>query len=154
MLRPASDASAGSDEYGYGVTTTPSSLSDVVQIATRGHHNCAVKRDGTVTCWGAPLHCLLRRPYPGGLEPVSLQFVGPKWAMWVSLLEFFFAGIDYHDETTVPSGLSDVVQIAAGWQYTCAVKRDGTVTCWGALLPCPLLHYAVCRFAACQAWVS
>ena len=34
-------------------------------------------------------------------------------------------------QTTVPSGLSGVVAIAAGREHTAAVKIDGTVTAWG-----------------------
>jgi len=40
-------------------------------------------------------------------------------------------GMDFVGQTTGPTGLSNVVAIAAGWQHTVALKDDGTVAAWG-----------------------
>jgi len=34
--------------------------------------------------------------------------------------------------TTVPSGLSSVIQVTAGQVHTCALVQNGTISCWGA----------------------
>ena len=38
-------------------------------------------------------------------------------------------------QSAVPAGLSDVIQVTTGNYHTCALKRNGTVACWGALPP-------------------
>lgn len=42
-----------------------------------------------------------------------------------------YAGTNSNGESTVPSGLSGVVQITAGDWHTCAAKADGGLVCWG-----------------------
>src|SRR5438874_2276504 len=38
-----------------------------------------------------------------------------------------------HDgQGTVPSGLSSVIAIAAGWAHSLVLKSDGTVVAWGS----------------------
>ena len=39
-------------------------------------------------------------------------------------------GYDY-GQTVVPAGLSDVVEISAGWWSSYAIHSDGTVSAWG-----------------------
>ncbi len=51
------------------------------------------------------------------------------------------AGYNYNGQCTVPAGLSNIMQIAAGGVHTCALKTDHTVLCWGAWL---LLHVKHC----------
>ncbi|NTU85465.1 MAG: hypothetical protein HGA45_39945 [Chloroflexales bacterium] len=41
-------------------------------------------------------------------------------------------GYNNDGQATVPTGLSGVVQVAAGWYYNLALKSDGTVVAWGA----------------------
>jgi alpha-tubulin suppressor-like RCC1 family protein len=41
-------------------------------------------------------------------------------------------GLDNYGETNVPSGLSNVIAIAAGYEHSIALKADGTVTVWGS----------------------
>jgi hypothetical protein len=40
-------------------------------------------------------------------------------------------GLNIDGQTTVPAGLDNVVQIAAGWMHTVVVRSDGTVVAWG-----------------------
>src|SRR5262249_39687034 len=40
-------------------------------------------------------------------------------------------GRNVEGECNVPSGLTDVIQIAAGYDFSLARKRDGTVVAWG-----------------------
>ena len=64
---------------------------------------CAVKSDGTVWCWGSNT--------AGALGNGSME-----------------------SSSNVPvqvSGLVKAVQVAAGGNFNCALKDDGTVRCWG-----------------------
>lgn len=40
-------------------------------------------------------------------------------------------GYNAYGQTNVPSGLSGVVAVAAGWYHSLALREDGTVTAWG-----------------------
>jgi hypothetical protein len=54
-------------------------------------------------------------------------------------------GLNDFDQTSVPAGLTDVVQVAAGEYHSLALKADGTVVAWGhngtgqATVPAPLV---------------
>ena len=41
------------------------------------------------------------------------------------------AGGNAYNQTDVPSGLADVVQIALGNSHTCALTNNGTIVRWG-----------------------
>jgi alpha-tubulin suppressor-like RCC1 family protein len=74
-------------------------------IAGGLRHNCAIKVDGTVWCWGAnDVHQL---GIPGnGNEPLPVEVSGAF------------------------GPASPAVEIVA-WRQTCARRADGTVLCWG-----------------------
>jgi len=73
-----------------------------IRLAIGGFHTCALKRDGTVWCWGYNRYGQL----------------GDGTRM------------DRYTPVQVVN-LTDVIQISAGALHTCALKRDGTVWCWG-----------------------
>lgn len=78
-------------------------LEEVVSVTAGGGHACALKVDGTVMCWGEN----------------ALGSVGPE-------------GNENFELAPVPvTGLTDVVQVGAGNSYTCALKSNGQVFCWG-----------------------
>jgi hypothetical protein len=62
---------------------------------------CALRRAGTVACWGDDWWDQLGQKYGVGKGPVLV------------------------------SGLVDVISIAATTNIACAARRDGTVICWG-----------------------
>ena len=76
---------------------------DWAQVAAGGSFTCAIKTDGTLWCWGAGANGRLGN---GGTadQPSPVQ------------------------EST---GATDWAQVAAGGGFTCAVKTDGTLWCWG-----------------------
>ncbi len=79
-------------------------LTDVVSMVGGQDHTCALKTDGTVACFGDNTYGEL------GIGSVGGAFVEPQ---------------------PVP-GLSNVVALSAGrGLYTCALKADGAVLCWG-----------------------
>ncbi len=89
------------------VNTSPvaaDGVSDVVALAAGRYHTCALKSDGTVTCFGKNSENEL------GAAASGSQSATP----------------------TAVAGLSSVVAISAGSGYfTCALKADSTVACWG-----------------------
>ena len=80
-------------------------LADVVEVAAKSDHACAVQASGKLVCWGSD-------------EKGQLGLGAPT------------LGTDHVPPTVVP-GIDDVVDVAVGMDHTCAVRRDGTVWCFG-----------------------
>ena len=83
-------------------------LAGVEQVTAGIAHNCAVKSDGTVYCWG--------RNYYGELGNNSTT------TSYVPVQVVGAGGAGY---------LTDVDQISGQGSHSCAVKTDGTIWCWG-----------------------
>lgn len=79
-------------------------ISHVVAIAAGASHTCALRHNGTVSCWGSNLSGALGTGGPTRVE------TKPK---------------------TV-ADIEDAVAIAAEGDFTCALRVDTTVSCWGA----------------------
>jgi alpha-tubulin suppressor-like RCC1 family protein/subtilisin-like proprotein convertase family protein len=112
----------------WGNVTLPSGLSDIVAISSQ----TALKADGTVVN--------LQFPYdvPAGLTGViavadylELQGEVVQHLALKSDGTVVAWGDNSSGQLDVPSGLSDVVGIAAGLGHRLALKRDGTVVAWG-----------------------
>ncbi len=82
---------------------------DVVSLGSGRNHSCAVRRDGTVWCWGRNSQGQLGDgAAPSPMSPVPTQV------------------IDKNNLT-----LKDAVAVRAGYCHGCALRADKTVTCWG-----------------------
>lgn len=119
-------------EYAYGVTTDGSvlcwsaltkggvattklsgsetpvlcSLKNIARIAPGSSHSCAVKTDGSAICWGSNQYGQLGNgAYSDDIEtsPISVSGLGP----------------------------GTTADIIVGSLHTCALKKDGSVVCWG-----------------------
>ncbi len=75
----------------------------VVEVVTGTEHTCARRSDGRVYCWGQNVRGELGDGRTGGIQT----------------------------RPTLVAGLTDAVQLAAGSQYTCALRSGGQVACWG-----------------------
>ena len=40
-------------------------------------------------------------------------------------------GTSSYGQATVPAGLENVIAVSAGWDFSTALRRDGTVVAWG-----------------------
>ncbi|TXD32709.1 hypothetical protein FRC96_16620 [Lujinxingia vulgaris] len=111
--------------------------SGVVDVVAGSHHSCALLDDGTVRCWGRN-----RFGQVGTLSESSLPIVDA----------FGYFGNDPLDNVTlepVPQGvpgLTEVEELAAGNDFTCARTTDGEVFCWGAM------HRASSTGNTCFVW--
>jgi alpha-tubulin suppressor-like RCC1 family protein len=87
-------------------------LAGVVEVASGASHNCARLADGTVRCWGSNVYGALGEGTTdtgeGAAQPTT-----------------------YRTEPGHVAGLSDVAQISAFSETTCAVTKQGQVACWG-----------------------
>ena len=79
-------------------------FNDAQQISSGGWHNCAVRENGTVMCWGAGSYGQLGN----GSESDK------RYAKIVDNGNF-----------------TNVIQVSAGHAHTCAVNEAGEVWCWG-----------------------
>lgn len=79
------------------------SIDDAVDVASGVSHSCAIKKGGSVVCWG-------------------LNFFGQLGD-----------GTTQRSSSPVAVGaLNGAVALAAGTSFTCALLQGGTVSCWGA----------------------
>jgi alpha-tubulin suppressor-like RCC1 family protein len=92
-------------------------LTDATQIASSFNHVCAVRRDGSLWCWGSNFSGQL------GFGTVITQrscSIGP--------LEDWVTPGDTTEPQIVPN-VSGVLRIALAPQRTCALLKDGSVWC-------------------------
>ena len=132
---PAKAAFDGTEiiTWGYnggGQYTTPSGLTDVIAIDAGGHHNLALRSDGTVVAWGENFHGQL--DVPADLSGVVAIAAGAAHSLALKGDGAVVAwGFNRDGETDVPSDLTDVVAIGAGSLHSLALKSDGTFVGWG-----------------------
>ena len=105
----------GNGPYGSGsawaqpvLVDATTSLTHVTSIAAGVNHGCALLDTGEVRCWGES----------GNGETGSGRTDRAEFAVPVVI------------DAGAP--LSDVIQIASGDMFSCAVKRGGALWCWGA----------------------
>jgi alpha-tubulin suppressor-like RCC1 family protein len=78
-------------------------VSGCLDLALGSDHTCVLRHNGTVACWGYNANGQLGSGVVGG----SMTYVVPV------------------------TGLTEVVDIDSSKYHTCAVRKDGTVHCWG-----------------------
>ncbi|MEZ4309677.1 MAG: hypothetical protein R3F14_16700 [Polyangiaceae bacterium] len=86
----------------------PGTPNDWVSVALGQFHTCAARQDGSLFCWGRNNGGQIGNDQPAPVETGCANKTGP-----------FDLG----------PGWSDAV--GAGVNHTCAVKKDGTLWCWG-----------------------
>jgi alpha-tubulin suppressor-like RCC1 family protein len=91
------------DTSAHGTPSTVSGITTAVQLAAGGNHVCALLSDHSIKCWGANYYGQVGNGGTGTRQttPVSVY------------------------------GITNAVNITAGWQHTCAVLADGSTWCWG-----------------------
>lgn len=98
-------------------------LSDVTSVAVGYNHFCALKRDGTVWCWGHNEYGQAGAPIESGDQCYGERRTGARGPY-----DTYYYCLNRPRQ--VP-GLTDVVEVSAGGRNTCVRKRDQTVWCWG-----------------------
>jgi hypothetical protein len=91
-------------------TAAGTQLGSIETVAVGLSHACALELTGNIVCWGSNSFYATGNTTNGG----NLTFAS-----------------NYVSEA-VGTTLGSVVDIAAGYNHTCALTADGTVHCWGA----------------------
>ena len=120
----------------YGQATVPTNLTSIAMVAAGWYHSVVMLTNGTVAAWGynAPSIGYNLTNVPANLtnaivisaqalHTLALRSDGTM-AAW---------GYNMSGEASVPAGLSNIVAIAAGYQFNLAVTTNGggTVVAWG-----------------------
>ncbi|MBX3203642.1 MAG: hypothetical protein KF764_01175 [Labilithrix sp.] len=134
----------------------PPSRPNVFQTALGEQHSCARKPDGTVRCWGDDLQGQTGSggPADGGvvLAPRDVDGVtdatdiasgrnhtcvvrrGGKVACWGYNLDGQLGNGESANRKSTPvdvAGITNAFAVAAGGNFSCALRGSGSVACWG-----------------------
>jgi len=94
-------------------------LDEVVDFAHSGA-GCAVRKDGSVWCWGANEH---------GQLGFDSEACGP-YAIQLDTVTYLES--DCEERPRQVPGIDSAVQVSVGTQHECALLADESVVCWGA----------------------
>jgi alpha-tubulin suppressor-like RCC1 family protein len=123
-------------------------IDDARQVAAGIRFSCAVRAGGSVWCWGAGIQGDSGSTTPervpgindatavtaGGAHACALRENGRVGCWGLGSLGQLGDGSIVHNTGNPPvavSTINDARQISAGWNHTCALRRDATIWCWG-----------------------
>jgi alpha-tubulin suppressor-like RCC1 family protein len=89
-------------------------VTDATEVAADASHTCAVLATGVVDCWGWNLYGQLGNGQMGDDQLGNGNIVD-----------------DFRPTPVQVVGITDAVQVAAGYDHTCAVLATGVIDCWG-----------------------
>ena len=106
------------DQAGEMASLGTVNLGATATAISAGHtHTCALLNNGGIKCWGHNAKGQL------GIGSKSSKGKASGDMASLGLVDLGTAG---------SSGAYTAVQVAAGYQHTCAILNDGSVKCWGA----------------------
>jgi hypothetical protein len=118
----------------YGQNASPDASYKATAISAGGDHNAALLIDGTVIAWGANVWG--ERNVPATAQPSNAVIAGIWHKMAIRPDQTVVCwGRNNYGQCNVPSGLSGVIDIAAGQDsaggHSMALRNNGSIVCWG-----------------------
>lgn len=110
------------EAYQEGQGETPAGV--FIQVAAAGRNTCALRPDGTITCWGS---AWIGAPPPGHFVQLSGGFV--DFCALDATGQITCWGHGPRDPFDAPEGV--FTQVSVGIAHVCALTIDGEVSCWG-----------------------
>lgn len=116
---------------GHGGCDVPDGLEGVSFVAAGGYESMgagfAVKTDGTIAAWGQPMeiHGYWQTWYFDDYDENGNCTGCHTEQHWYEYTN------GWDTVSTIPAGISDVVQVAVGGEFVVALKADGSVVTWG-----------------------
>ena len=136
-------------------------ITNATALTAGSYHSCALRQNGTITCWGNNKHGQLGNGTISNFSSVPVGVLDITDATAITAGGGFFLSHscalhqtgamscwgnnqygqstgDWQDGTdfSVPvrvDGITDITAIAAGGGHSCALHQTGTITCWGIL---------------------
>ena len=122
----------GDGTYTNRVTpTVVSGLTSVADIAAGYSHACALRTDGSLRCWGANANGELGDQTTFERTTTVAPYAAPCLPTSCAEQGVFTGNISNGCGQTLQCGPSSFPQTAAGLYFTCAIRSNGSVQCWG-----------------------
>lgn len=86
-------------------------MSDAIQVTAGGSHTCALNQDKSVSCWGFNNFGQLGNGKEGTGRPLY--------------------GFLVETQPVKVLDINDAKAVSTGWNHTCALHENGSVSCWG-----------------------
>lgn len=153
-LNRSNATGAGGDVELVPAPTRVPGVESAAQVSVGFEHSCAALRDGRLQCWGAAHHLVGDDPDPtdrpviaqkqsgivqlsGSLGELVARLGDGRVRMWESMTSrLYFMGPGRSPPESFCDGcelggLGDVTSVASGYNTHCAVRKAGTIGCWG-----------------------
>lgn len=117
-----------------------------VKVVTDGSHSAAFMENGTLIAWGSDTDNTINNSI-SKLSDIKDIAAGGYGCTFVFKTdgEFLTYGENVEKLCDIPAGLSNVTDVAVGYEHFIALKEDGTIVIWGrnnygqCLIPVPIL---------------
>jgi len=115
----------------------PPEATDLIEVASGNEFSVGIKSDGSLVAWGySPGDDLWESTLLIPSEAVNIKKIAIRERLIIALTKtgqvIAWGGWNDYGERDVPSGLGNIIDIAAGRDFGAALRQDGTTVLWGA----------------------